>query len=143
MRRIRIVPGGPMLVRGLPLGRLEHDGDAWRVDPVDVACEDYAICRCGASTAMPLCDREPPYGCFVEEPATGPEPGPFTWTVPDPSTPGIALKRNGPVRLAGEVPVTYGEHAVPPRDRVSLCRCGASRCQPLCDSSHKVVGYRG
>jgi CDGSH-type Zn-finger protein len=143
MPQIRIVPGGPMLVQGLPLGRLEHEGDAWRVEPVDTASLDHAICRCGASAAMPLCDREAPYGCFEEEPATGPEPGPFTWTVPDPSIPGVAIKPNGPVRVAGGVAITYGADAVPGRDRISLCRCGASRCQPVCDSTHKVVGYRG
>jgi len=132
-----------MLVQGLPLGRLEHEGDAWRVEPVDTASLDHAICRCGASAAMPLCDREAPYGCFEEEPATGPEPGPFTWTVPDPSIPGVAIKPNGPVRVAGGVAITYGADAVPARDRISLCRCGASRCQPVCDSTHKVVGYRG
>ena len=91
---------------------------------------------------MPFCERAAPYGCFEEEPATGPEPAPFRWDVPDPSRPGIAIKPNGPVRLAGSVPVTYDGHEVPRRDRVSLCRCGASRCQPLCDSSHKVIGFR-
>jgi CDGSH-type Zn-finger protein len=141
--RIQIVVGGPMLVDGLPLGTLAHDGDAWRVDPVPVASGRYAICRCGASGSMPLCDRDAPYGCFDEESPSAPEPGPFTWTVPDATAPAIALKPNGPVRLAGGVPVLHGEHPVPVRDRVSLCRCGASHCQPLCDSSHKVVGYRG
>ena len=85
---------------------------------------------------------EPPFACFEEEPPSGPEPAPFRWDVPDPARPGVALKPNGPVRVAGGVPVTYGEDPIPSRDRVSLCRCGASRCQPICDSSHKIVGYR-
>jgi CDGSH-type Zn-finger protein len=141
---IRIVPGGPMLVEGLAVGRLEHGGDGWRIEPLAQAGSSSAICRCGTSSTMPLCDRQPPYGCFDEEAPTGPAPGPYTWDVPDPSgPPAIALKPNGPVRVAGAVAVTYGRDPVAVGDRVSLCRCGASRCQPLCDSSHKVVGYRG
>src|SRR5262249_15280409 len=66
---IRIVRGGPMLVDGLPLGRLAHDGDAWRVEAIDEAGVTYAICRCGTSSTMPLCDRDAPYGCFDEAPA--------------------------------------------------------------------------
>ena len=133
-----------MLVDGLAVGRLAHDGDAWRVEPVAAAGERSAICRCGASASMPLCDRPAPYRCFEEEPATGPEPAPFRWDVPDPAgPPALALKPNGPVRVAGNVTITYEGEPVDARDRVSLCRCGESRCQPLCDSSHKVVGYRG
>jgi CDGSH-type Zn-finger protein len=141
---IRIVAGGPMLVEGLPLGRLAHDGDAWRVDPLPAAGESYAVCRCGASSTMPLCDRPAPYACFEEEPATGPDPVPFRWDVPDPAgPPALALKPNGPVRVAGKVEVTYDDAPLDTGGRVSLCRCGESRCQPVCDSSHKVVGYRG
>jgi CDGSH-type Zn-finger protein len=141
---IRIVRGGPMLVDGLSLGRLEHDGDQWRIEPVPGAGSGYAICRCGTSSTMPLCDRPAPYRCFEEEPATGPTPASYRWDVPDPGgPPALALKPNGPVRVAGDVAITYGDDPVAMGDRVSLCRCGASRCQPLCDSSHKVVGYRG
>ena len=139
--RVAIVRGGPMLVHGLALGRLRHDGDWWSVEPVG-APDPFALCRCGRSATSPFCERDAPYGCFEEEPATAPEPAPFRWDVPDPSRPGIASKPNGPVRLAGAVPVTYDGDEVERRDRVSLCRCGASRCQPLCDSSHKVVGFR-
>jgi len=143
-RRITIVRGGPMVVDGLPLGRLEHAGDAWRVDPVATSADTYAICRCARSSRMPLCDRGEPYGCFDEQPASGPDPAPYRWDVPDPDgPPALALKPNGPVRVAGNAAITYGDRELPPRDRVSLCRCGESRCQPLCDSSHKVVGYRG
>ena len=91
---------------------------------------------------MPFCERTTPYGCFDEPDRTGPEPPPFRWDVPDPARPGIAIKPNGPVRLAGGVPVDYDGTPVAPRDRVSLCRCGASRCEPLCDSSHKVIDFR-
>jgi len=141
---IRIVRGGPMLVDGLPLGRLEHDVGDWRIDPVTEAGSSYAICRCGISSAMPLCDRPAPYRCFAEEPPTGAIPAPYRWDVPDPDgPPALALKPNGPVRVAGDVAITYDGEPVETRDRLSLCRCGESRCQPLCDSSHKVVDYRG
>lgn len=131
-----------MLVRGLPLRRLVRDDDGWGLEDTGVG-DDYALCRCGRSSAMPLCDRAEPYGCFEEPTPTVPDPSPFRWDVPDPGVPGLALKPDGPVRVSGGVPVTYGDGSLEAVDRLSLCRCGASRCQPLCDSSHKVVGYRG
>jgi CDGSH-type Zn-finger protein len=140
--RVEIVRGGPMLVHSLALGRLRREGETWSIEPLD-SPDPFALCRCGRSSAAPFCDRTPPYGCFDEVGATGPEPAPFRWDVPDPSRPGIAIKPNGPVRLAGGVAVGYERSELRRRDRVSLCRCGASRCQPLCDSSHKVVGFRG
>lgn len=133
-----------MLVDGLPLGSLARDGDAWRVEVVAAVGQGFAICRCGSSGSMPLCDRPAPYRCFEEAPPTGPEPAPYRWDVPDPAgPPALALKPNGPVRVTGGVAISYGGEPVDGRDRTSLCRCGESRCQPLCDSSHKVVGYRG
>lgn len=93
---------------------------------------------------MPFCDRDAPYGCFEEEPADGPPPGAFQWDVPDPEGPPcLALKPNGPLRVTAGVPITHGNRPVDTSERQSLCRCGASRCQPICDSSHKIVGYRG
>jgi len=142
--RIRVVPGGPMLVEGLPLTRLVRDGAGdlatLPVEPSPGGA--YALCRCGRSRALPLCEADPPYACFEEEPADGPPPRPFRWDVPDPSRPGLALKPDGPVRVAGGVPVITDEGVLPTVDRVSLCRCGASRSQPRCDGSHKIVGYR-
>ena len=109
-----------MLVDGFPLGRLEHDGDVWRVERIEQAGERYAICRCGTSSSMPLCDRPAPYGCFDEQPATGPEPAPYRWDVPDPAgPPALALKPDGPVRVAGNAAITYGDRELPPRDRIS------------------------
>jgi CDGSH-type Zn-finger protein len=133
-----------MLVEGLTLTRLVRDatgGQALR--PFEPNTDRYALCRCARSTTMPFCDAEPPYGCFEEEPqGGGPVPKPFRWDVPDPSTPGLALKPDGPVRIAGGVPIETDGGEVLRADRLSLCRCGASRSQPLCDGSHKVVGLR-
>jgi CDGSH-type Zn-finger protein len=141
--RVHVVPGGPMLVDGVALGRLRREGDAHEIDLV-LAPSSYALCRCGGSGEMPFCDRPEPYRCFEEEPHDGPEPAPYRWDVPDPAGPAaIALKPDGPIRIAGGVPITYGDRSLPASHRVSICRCGASRCQPLCDSFHKVVGYRG
>jgi len=144
MAEIEIEPGGPMRVRAAPLGRLAYDGDRWEVVPIATPGA-YALCRCGRSATMPFCDRATEPGpCFQEEAAAGPDPGPFRWDVPDPAgPPSLALKPDGPVRVAGDVEITYAGAPQRGRDRWSLCRCGASRCQPVCDSSHKVVGYRG
>lgn len=135
---IEVIVGGPLRVRGVPLARLEKHGSSWGLGPR--LARDYLVCRCGASGTMPFCDAAPPYTCFDEEPATGAQPAPFGWEVPDPGDPAVALKPGGPLRVAGSTPVTDPSGAVlDPGRRVSLCRCGASRCQPLCDGSHKIV----
>jgi CDGSH-type Zn-finger protein len=131
-----------MLVDGVPVSRLERGEEGYALAPIGTDAS-YALCRCGRSSEMPLCDKAEPYACFEEEPAEGPEPGPFHWDVPDPAgPPAVALKPDGPIRVAGDVELTYGEAPLSGRDRWSVCRCGASRCQPVCDSSHKVVGFR-
>jgi CDGSH-type Zn-finger protein len=141
--RIHVVPGGPMLVEGVPVSVLRKAGGGYSEDPIADA-ETVALCRCGRSAGMPMCDRTEPYGCFEEAPAEGPAPAPFGWDVPDPAGPAaVALKPDGPIRVAGPEAVTYGDEALGDRDRFSICRCGATRCQPLCDGSHKIVGFRG
>jgi len=136
---IEVIRGGPLRVSGVPLARLEKMDDRWTLGPA-IETQAYLVCRCGASGSMPLCDAPPPYACFREEPATAPAPGPFRWEVPDPGDPAVALKPGGPVRIAGPTPVTDASGVVVnPGRRVSICRCGASRCQPLCDGSHKIA----
>jgi CDGSH-type Zn-finger protein len=140
---IRIVAGGPLLVEGVPLYGLERGEDSSRLVERATDEEGYALCRCGASTTKPLCDHEPPYACFDEPAPSGIVPKPFRWDLPDGTRPAIALKPNGPIRVAGGVAVTTtnGE-VVDPGARVSLCRCGASGAQPLCDGTHKVIAFR-
>lgn len=140
-----VVRGGPLIVQGaVRVTRLERGDGGWALSSDIGAGERVALCRCGGSSALPLCDREPPYGCFVEAEPSGRPAKPLAWEVPDGSTPAMALKPNGPIRVAGRVTVRDGDtgRVVDPGERVSLCRCGSSRSQPLCDGSHKVVGYR-
>ena len=133
-----------MLVEGVGITRLvKTDRGAQTTELLELPpVGPVALCRCGLSAALPLCDAEPPYACFEEVSASGLSPKPLRWEVPDPSRPGVALKPDGPVRVAGRIPIHTADGEVLTADRVSLCRCGASRCQPLCDGSHKVVGYR-
>lgn len=56
----------------------------------------------------------------------------------------ITPYRDGPLLVRG--PVRFrdqnGVEIVIDRATVALCRCGKSRMRPLCDSTHKVIGFR-
>jgi CDGSH-type Zn-finger protein len=54
----------------------------------------------------------------------------------------IGVMVNGPLWVTGGIPVDVGdEGALQTRNRVALCRCGASGRKPLCDGSHKKAGF--
>ncbi|MDH3705774.1 MAG: CDGSH iron-sulfur domain-containing protein [Acidimicrobiia bacterium] len=55
----------------------------------------------------------------------------------------IAAIDDGPLWVQGGIPVqtTDGE-VIETRNRVTLCRCGASANKPLCDGSHTEAGFR-
>ena len=50
---------------------------------------------------------------------------------------------SGPLWLRGGIPVMAADgFAYEVRNRVTLCRCGASANKPFCDGSHVKVGFR-
>ena len=54
----------------------------------------------------------------------------------------IAVTDDGPLWVTGGIPVTLADGAtLETRNRVTLCRCGASANKPLCDGSHKSAGF--
>jgi CDGSH-type Zn-finger protein len=54
----------------------------------------------------------------------------------------VAVTPDGPLWVTGGVPVeTSSGRSLEPRNRVTLCRCGASANKPLCDGSHKEIGF--
>lgn len=68
-----------------------------------------------------------------------PETGPAR---PRPVT--IKAVRNGPLQLKGDFKLLApdgGEYDLEGQRIVLLCRCGRSRNQPFCDSSHTRVGF--
>jgi len=54
----------------------------------------------------------------------------------------IGVIADGPLWVGGGIPVTTSEGVeLEVRNRVTLCRCGASGNKPLCDGSHKEAGF--
>jgi CDGSH-type Zn-finger protein/ferredoxin len=55
----------------------------------------------------------------------------------------VAVMPDGPLLVTGGVTVTRADGAgMETRNRVTLCRCGQSENKPLCDGTHKKVGFR-
>mgnify|MGYP001824911670 CR=1 FL=1 len=55
----------------------------------------------------------------------------------------IAIIDDGPLYVSGGVPITRSDgESIETRNRVTLCRCGASSKKPLCDGSHTEAGFR-
>ena len=56
----------------------------------------------------------------------------------------ITPYRDGPLLVRGPVRIQDqdGNEIVIERDVVALCRCGKSRCRPLCDGTHKLIRFR-
>jgi len=53
----------------------------------------------------------------------------------------IAVTDDGPLWVTGGVAISTGAGPLESRNRVTLCRCGASANKPLCDGAHKTVGF--
>jgi len=69
--------------------------------------------------------------------AVEPELEPSIGIVADPVQ-GVA----GPIWVRGGIPIVAADGtAYEVRNRVTLCRCGASRNKPFCDASHASIGF--
>lgn len=56
----------------------------------------------------------------------------------------IAVIPDGPLWVSGGIPIERSDgESLEVRNRVTLCRCGQSNNKPLCDGSHKEVGFTG
>jgi len=54
----------------------------------------------------------------------------------------VTVIPDGPLWITGGVPVERSDgHPLESRNRVTLCRCGASAIKPLCDGTHKEIGF--
>ena len=54
----------------------------------------------------------------------------------------VAVIPDGPLWVSGSIPVERSDgQPLETRNRVTLCRCGASAMKPLCDGTHKEIGF--
>ena len=54
----------------------------------------------------------------------------------------VVVIPDGPLWVTGGVPVERSDGLpIETRNRVTLCRCGASAMKPLCDGTHKEIGF--
>lgn len=134
---ITVSPDGPLYARG----------DIELVTPDGVVLLEEtraAFCRCGASDNKPFCDNSHLKIGFVDDGRLGEnavrieagiDTGGRLRVVPSPAG---SLKFYGDLELrsAGGL-VTYTGN------RVSLCRCGASKNPPFCDRSHREIRFQG
>ncbi len=57
--------------------------------------------------------------------------------------PGVAVIDDGPLWVTGGVTVDRADgQPLETRNRMVLCRCGASKTKPLCDGSHAKIGFQ-
>jgi CDGSH-type Zn-finger protein len=55
----------------------------------------------------------------------------------------IGVVDDGPLFVTGDIPIERSDgQPIETRNRVTLCRCGASANKPLCDGTHKKVGFQ-
>jgi CDGSH-type Zn-finger protein len=55
----------------------------------------------------------------------------------------VAVIPDGPLFVSGSIPITDAEETViETRNRLTLCRCGGSANKPLCDGTHKKIGFQ-
>ena len=56
----------------------------------------------------------------------------------------VNVIEDGPLFVSGGVPVSRADGApLETRNRMALCRCGASSNKPFCDGTHVEVGFEG
>jgi uncharacterized Fe-S cluster protein YjdI len=60
------------------------------------------------------------------------------------SPPGVQITpvKNGPNLVRGAVDVVDADGQTRRETRLALCRCGQSKHMPLCDNTHRAIGFR-
>lgn len=131
---VSVVPDGPYHARGNL--EVEETPGAEIVQDTRVA-----FCRCGASENKPLCDESHArvgFRCAATV-APGPEAAP---PVSGESAPvRFTPYPNGPLAFRGPLTISGRGGARLTLDQGKLCRCGHSKNKPICDGSHRSVGF--
>jgi len=129
----------------VPNGPLQFHGKLQLVDPEGtVLLEDtrMAVCRCGQSNNMPLCDGSHEDGDFND---AGEVPVNMTRAddLPDnTSALQIVWEEGSPATIKGPFRLEGADGSTSRHTRKAyLCRCGQSGTKPFCDGSHTAAGF--
>jgi CDGSH-type Zn-finger protein len=111
----------------------DPNGDAWHlVKKEGDAAARMTIRQAGLCPSGRLVVWEKETNVAIE-----PKFEPSVGLIEDPSQ-GVA----GPIWVRGGIPITSADgETYEIRNRVTLCRCGASENKPFCDGSHASVGF--
>lgn len=121
---------GPLYIRG-DLHLFSSDGD--------VLLEDtrIALCRCGQSKNMPLCDGTHFHADFRDPGNISPQKGGSPAPVREENTLKITVEPNGPYGVSGSFILKNNKGQVGFQGtRTAFCSCGKSQNKPFCDGSH-------
>lgn len=56
----------------------------------------------------------------------------------------VTVSPNGPLLVSGQICVRDGSgNILHEGEKLALCRCGASSKKPLCDGTHRKIGFQG
>jgi len=56
----------------------------------------------------------------------------------------IEILENGPLYFHGEIEVQDPEgNTILTKNKVAMCRCGGSSNKPVCDGTHRKIGFQG
>jgi len=99
-----------------------------------------ALCRCGASRIMPLCDRSHFRIRFMDKKKFA------IRKIQNNLTSGrivITLMKDGPLHIQGPLEIRNPKGEVCYKgNSATLCRCGRSAKMPFCDGSHLKAGFK-
>ncbi|MDX1660713.1 MAG: CDGSH iron-sulfur domain-containing protein [Gemmatimonadota bacterium] len=132
--------------------RKEYAGETIVLTDDESLCEHAAFCVAGESSAWKLTRRGDSeeerervlhmVACCPSGRLEARDPGGEEPIEPDLPTE-IAVVDHGPLWVRGGIPVVAADgHEYEVRNRVTLCRCGASKNKPFCDGSHADVEFR-
>ena len=98
-----------------------------------------ALCRCGASKTIPLCDGSHALVSFKD---SGPLQQGKVAEIRTGEVLKITLEKDGPLALSGPVEIKNEKDEILYRgDKSRLCRCGRSQHMVFCDGSHNNADF--
>jgi CDGSH-type Zn-finger protein/uncharacterized Fe-S cluster protein YjdI len=134
---IAVCPNGPLYVRGA-IELVTPDGDLLLEDT------RAAFCRCGASQNKPFCDNRHRELGYAEPGALGENRVRSEEGIETGGRLRVFASPKGSLKFYGELLLSSADgQTTYAGNRVSLCRCGASRTPPFCDRSHREIDFQG